>query len=73
MTRRLVCVALLALGASASASPSPMAQAVDHGQMGQTWPVIEPDRDVRGFQSVLIDLANRLKLPNFTDAEDQAK
>ncbi|MEL6523847.1 MAG: molybdopterin oxidoreductase family protein, partial [Pseudomonadota bacterium] len=37
------------------------------------WPVIEPDRDVRGFQSVLIDLANRLKLPNFTDAEGQAK
>jgi anaerobic selenocysteine-containing dehydrogenase len=29
------------------------------------WPVIEPDRDVRGFQSVLIDLGARLKLPGF--------
>ncbi|MEL6206355.1 MAG: molybdopterin-dependent oxidoreductase, partial [Pseudomonadota bacterium] len=33
------------------------------------WPVIEPDRPghagVRGFQSVLVDLANRLKLPGF--------
>ena len=29
------------------------------------WPVIEPERDVRGFQSVLIDLANRLALPGF--------
>ena len=28
------------------------------------WPVVvEPDRDVRGFQSVLVDLANRLDLP----------
>ena len=26
------------------------------------WPVVEPDRDVRGFQSVLIDLAGRLRL-----------
>lgn len=35
------------------------------------WPVIEPDRPghegVRGFQSVLIDLASRLKLPGFVD------
>ena len=30
-------------------------------------PVIKPDRDVRAFQDVLIDLAGRLKLPNFTD------
>ena len=29
------------------------------------WPVVEPDRDVRGFQSVLIDLASRLGLPGF--------
>jgi anaerobic selenocysteine-containing dehydrogenase len=27
--------------------------------------VIEPDRDVRGFQSVLLDLGARLKLPGF--------
>ncbi|MBZ0122570.1 MAG: molybdopterin oxidoreductase family protein, partial [Roseovarius sp.] len=35
------------------------------------WPVVEPDRPghagVRGFQSVLIDLANRLGLPGFVD------
>ena len=29
------------------------------------WPVVEPDRDVRGFQSVLCDLGARLKLPGF--------
>ena len=29
------------------------------------WPVFEPDRDVRGFQSVLIDLGARLGLPGF--------
>jgi sulfite dehydrogenase (quinone) subunit SoeA len=32
------------------------------------WPVVEPDRDVRGFQSVLIDLGARLKLPGFVDS-----
>ncbi|MQQ10340.1 molybdopterin-dependent oxidoreductase [Epibacterium sp. SM1979] len=31
------------------------------------WPVVEPDRDVRGFQTVLVQLANRLKLPGFLD------
>lgn len=31
------------------------------------WPVIEPDREVRGFQSVLIDLGARLGLPGFVD------
>ncbi|MEM8730536.1 MAG: molybdopterin oxidoreductase family protein [Pseudomonadota bacterium] len=31
------------------------------------WPVVEPDRDVRGFQTVLIQLANLLKLPGFTE------
>jgi anaerobic selenocysteine-containing dehydrogenase len=36
------------------------------------WPVVEPDRDVRGFQSVLIDLGVRLGLPGFTDAEGKA-
>ena len=33
------------------------------------WPVIEPDRDVRGFQSVLCDLGARLGLPNFTNED----
>ena len=37
------------------------------------WPVIEPDRDVRGFQTVLIQLANRMKLPNFTNEDRSAK
>lgn len=36
------------------------------------WPVIEPDRDVRGFQSVLIDLGARLGLPGFVDADGSA-
>jgi anaerobic selenocysteine-containing dehydrogenase len=31
------------------------------------WPVLQPDRDVRPFQSVLIDLGARLKLPGFVD------
>jgi anaerobic selenocysteine-containing dehydrogenase len=33
------------------------------------WPVIEPGRDVRGFQSVLIDLGARLGLPGFVTPE----
>jgi sulfite dehydrogenase (quinone) subunit SoeA len=36
------------------------------------WPVVEPERPghhgVRGFQSVLIDIAGRLRLPGFVDA-----
>ncbi len=31
-------------------------------------PVVEPDRDVRGFQSVLLDLGARLGLPGMTQA-----
>ncbi|MEI4235225.1 molybdopterin oxidoreductase family protein [Roseovarius sp. D22-M7] len=34
------------------------------------WPVVEPDRDVRGFQTVLVQLANKLKLPGFTAEDD---
>ncbi|MEM8630107.1 MAG: molybdopterin oxidoreductase family protein [Pseudomonadota bacterium] len=37
------------------------------------WPVIEPDRDVRGFQSVLIDLGARLGLPGFVNDDGSAK
>ncbi|GGG78273.1 formate dehydrogenase [Salipiger pallidus] len=33
------------------------------------WPVIEPDRNVRAFQSVLLDLGARLGLPGMTDAD----
>ncbi|AML50536.1 molybdopterin oxidoreductase family protein [Falsihalocynthiibacter arcticus] len=37
------------------------------------WPVIEPDRDVRGFQSVLCDLGARLGLPNFVNEDGSQK
>ena len=37
------------------------------------WPVVEPDRDVRGFQSVLCDLGHRLGLPAFTNEDGTAK
>jgi anaerobic selenocysteine-containing dehydrogenase len=36
------------------------------------WPVVEPDRDVRGFQTVLLDLGARLKLPGFVDHRGRA-
>ena len=37
------------------------------------WPVVEPDRDVRGFQSVLLDLGARLGLPGFVAEDGTAK
>ena len=37
------------------------------------YPVVEPDRDVRGFQSVLIDLGHRLGLSGFTNPDGSAK
>jgi anaerobic selenocysteine-containing dehydrogenase len=37
------------------------------------WPVIEPDRDVRGFQSVLCELGARLDLPAFTNEDGTQK
>ena len=37
------------------------------------WPVIEPDRDVRGFQSVLLDLGARLGLPGMVNDDGTAK
>ncbi|QHQ37130.1 molybdopterin oxidoreductase family protein [Algicella marina] len=33
------------------------------------WPVVEPDREVRGFQSALIQLGAKLGLPGMTDTE----
>ena len=36
-------------------------------------PVVEPDRDVRPFQTVLIELGARLKLPGFVDEDGKAK
>ena len=37
------------------------------------WPVVQPDRDVRGFQEVLIDLGARLKLPGFVEEDGTPK
>ena len=37
------------------------------------WPVIEPDRDVRGFQTVLVQLANKMGLPGFTNEDGSSK
>ena len=37
------------------------------------WPVIEPDRDVRGFQSVLLDIGARLSLPGMVNDDGSAK
>ncbi|MEM6608053.1 MAG: molybdopterin-dependent oxidoreductase [Pseudomonadota bacterium] len=36
------------------------------------WPVVTPDRDVRGFQSVLVDLGARLGLPGFVKDDGSA-
>ena len=33
------------------------------------WPVIQPDRNVRAFQSVMIDLGHRLALPGFINED----
>jgi anaerobic selenocysteine-containing dehydrogenase len=33
------------------------------------WPVVEPDREVRGFQSVLLDLGARLRLPGMVNEQ----
>jgi anaerobic selenocysteine-containing dehydrogenase len=37
------------------------------------WPVVETDRDVRGFQSVLLDIGARLGLPGMVDDKGQPK
>jgi len=36
------------------------------------WPVVTPERQVRGFQSVLVDLGARLRLPGFVDEDGRA-
>ncbi|MDE2361402.1 MAG: molybdopterin oxidoreductase family protein [Hyphomicrobiales bacterium] len=36
-------------------------------------PIVQPDRDVRPFQSVLLDLGARLKLPGMTNEDGSAK
>ena len=37
------------------------------------WPVVEPDRNVKGFQSALCDLGARLKLPGFVNDDGSQK
>jgi anaerobic selenocysteine-containing dehydrogenase len=37
------------------------------------WPVVEPDRDVKGFQSALCDLGGRLGLPGFVNEDGSQK
>jgi anaerobic selenocysteine-containing dehydrogenase len=37
------------------------------------WPVVQPDRDVRGFQSVLLDLGARLHLPGMVNEDGSAR
>ncbi len=37
------------------------------------WPVLEPDRDVRGFQTVLLDLGARLGLPGMVTDDGQPR
>ncbi len=37
------------------------------------WPVVEPERDVRGFQSVLLDLGVRLGLPGMAMPDGSAR
>ena len=36
------------------------------------WPVVEPDRNVKGFQTALVELGVKLGLPGFTDDEGKA-
>ncbi len=36
-------------------------------------PIVQPDRDVRAFQTVLLDLGARLKLPGMTNADGSPK
>ncbi|WP_417626116.1 molybdopterin-dependent oxidoreductase [Pararhodobacter aggregans] len=37
------------------------------------WPVVAPDRDVRGFQSVLLDLGARMRLPGMVKEDGSPK
>jgi len=37
------------------------------------WPVVQPDRDVRGFQSVLCELGAKLNLPGFVNSDGSQK
>jgi anaerobic selenocysteine-containing dehydrogenase len=45
----------------------------DHAIDAIRQPVVAPDRDVRGFQSVLLELGARLRLPGMVDADGRAR
>ncbi|MFO1174425.1 MAG: molybdopterin oxidoreductase family protein [Paracoccaceae bacterium] len=45
----------------------------DHAADAIRWPVVEPDREVRGFQSVLVDLGGRLGLPGFVTEDGRPR
>ncbi len=60
---RYDCISLLDRPISSCHGP---ADAIRH-------PVVKPDRDVRPFQDVLLDLGTRLKLPGFVDDKGAAK
>ncbi|MEM1362643.1 MAG: molybdopterin oxidoreductase family protein [Pseudomonadota bacterium] len=60
---RYDCISLLDRPIS---EPELVADAIRH-------PVVKPDRDVRGFQEVLIDLGHRLKFPAFTNDDGSPK
>lgn len=60
---RYDCISLLDRPIS---DPDAPADAIRH-------PVVQPDRNVRGFQDVLIDLGSRLKLPGFTRDDGTAR
>ena len=60
---RYDCISLLDRPIS---EPDMVADAIRH-------PVVQPDRDVRGFQEVLIDLAGRLGFPAFTKEDGSPK
>ncbi len=60
---RYDCISLLDRPISSAHGP---ADAIRH-------PVVQPDRDVRPFQDVLLDLGSRLSLPGFVNDEGKAK
>ncbi len=60
---RFDCISLLDRPIS---DPNGPADAIRH-------PIVAPDRDVRAFQDVLIDLGARLKLPGFVTVDGKAK
>ncbi len=60
---RYDCISLLDRPIS---EPDMVADAIRH-------PIVKPDRDVRPWQDVLVELAARLKLPAFADADGSPK